>query len=137
MYFTHGNGVKQPTCITLELIYSETCITEPGTNRQVISLNRWIWQGLNKTEFCINWTLNKTESCINWTLNKTESCINWTLNKAESCINWTLNKTESCINSTLNKTESCINLSKSQDSGLFRVWLRQVYTGFWFIQGLA
>jgi len=24
-----------------------------------------------------------------------------------------------------------------QDSGLFRVWFRQVYTGFWFIQGLV
>jgi hypothetical protein len=24
-----------------------------------------------------------------------------------------------------------------QDSGLFRVWFRQIYTGFWFIQGLV
>jgi putative heme iron utilization protein len=24
-----------------------------------------------------------------------------------------------------------------QDSGLFRVWFRQVYTGLWFIQGLV
>jgi hypothetical protein len=24
-----------------------------------------------------------------------------------------------------------------QDFGLFRVWFRQVYTGFWFIQGLV
>jgi hypothetical protein len=50
----------------------------------------------------------------------------------------------------LNKPESCINPSKPnlvylgfgldrliQDSGLFRVWFRQVYTGFWFIQGLV
>ena len=25
----------------------------------------------------------------------------------------------------------------TQDSGLFRVWVRQVYTGFWFIQGVV
>ena len=24
-----------------------------------------------------------------------------------------------------------------QDSGLFRVWFRHIYTGFWFIQGLV
>ena len=25
----------------------------------------------------------------------------------------------------------------TQDSGLFRVWFKQVYTEFWFIQGLV
>jgi hypothetical protein len=85
----------------------------------------------------LNQGVTMPESCIKQTLNKVPI---YKMFASVTCINQTpVFRTQKLVPKMFGiLVYSGFGLDRFiQDSGLFMVWFRQVYTGFWFIQDLV